>query len=119
MPASFRELGFRFGLRIIREYRRITGTTDVPRHLALQLLRAGTAVGANLEEATSASSRRDLIAKNAIALREAKECHYWLRLIRADQPQAGAELDSLLRDCDELIALLTTAIRTLRGTPTT
>ena len=115
MVESFRSLGFTFGLRIVRTYRRILRTTDVPRHLALQMLSAGTAVGANLEEAVSASSRRDLIAKNAIALREARECHYWLRLIEADQPQVSSELGVLLRDCNELISVLTAAVRTLRA----
>jgi four helix bundle protein len=116
MPESFRNRSFAFSLRIVRAYRRLTTGTDVPRHLALQMLRAGTAIGANLEEAVSASSRRDLIAKNAIALREARECHYWLLLIQADQPQTTSELTGLLRDCNELISVLTSAIRTLRGT---
>ena len=79
------------------------------------MLRSGTAIGANLQEAVSASSRRDLIAKNAIALREARECHYWLLLIQADQPHVLCELTDLLRECNELISVLAAAIRTPRG----
>jgi four helix bundle protein len=46
-----------------------------------QLLRAGTSIGANLEEAVASESRRDFIHKNSIALKEARETDYWLRLI--------------------------------------
>jgi len=115
MPESFRERSSRFSLEILRHYRHLTRATDVPRHLATQMLRAGTAIGANLEEAKSAYSRRDLAAKNAIALREARECHYWLRLIRADQPQLTGHLTPLLAECDQLIAVLAAAVRTLRS----
>lgn len=47
-----------------------------------QVLRSGTSIGANMEEAQAAQSRRDFIAKLAIALKEARETHYWLRLIQ-------------------------------------
>ena len=55
----------------------------VGRTLSGQLLRAGTSVGANLEEAQAGQSRADFISKNAIALKEARETHYWLRLLVA------------------------------------
>ena len=84
-PETFRDRGFRFAPAIVREYRLISTRSDVPRHLRDQMLRAGTSVGANLAEAKSASSRRDLAAKNAIALREVRECRFWPRLIEADQ----------------------------------
>jgi four helix bundle protein len=114
MPETFRDRSFRFSLDILRYYRTILRTTDVPRHVVTQLLRAGTAIGANLEEAVSASSRRDLAAKNSIALREARECHYWLRLIKADQAGLAPGTDQLLDDCQQLIALLASAVRRLR-----
>jgi len=79
------------------------------------MLRAGTAIGANLEEAKSAYSRRDLASKYAISLREGRECHYWLRLIKADQPQLSQEVDALLDECNQLIAVLTTTVRKLRA----
>jgi four helix bundle protein len=116
MPESFRDRSFRFALAILREYRVILSTTDVPRMLATQMLRAGTSIGANLEEAKSASSRRDLVAKNAIALREARECHYWLRLIRADQPDHHERMTVLMDECGQLVATLSVAVRRLRST---
>jgi four helix bundle protein len=57
--------------------------TKVSRTLITQLLKAGTSVGANLEEAQAGQSKPDFISKNAIALKEARESKYWLRLISA------------------------------------
>ncbi|MFN4258259.1 MAG: four helix bundle protein [Gemmataceae bacterium] len=54
----------------------------IKRTLSNQVLRSGTSIGANMEEAQAAQSRRDFIAKLAIALKEARETHYWLRLIQ-------------------------------------
>jgi len=114
MPGSFRERGFRFALIVLRLFRTIRTTTDVPHHIAEQMLRAGTSIGANLEEAKAASSRRDLTARNAISLREARECRFWLRLIRADQPQLGLTLTPIIAECQEIVAILTTAVANLR-----
>jgi four helix bundle protein len=83
---SFQSRGFRFALQILKFYRKVI-RTDLPKHLATQMLRAGTSIGAHLEEAKSAYSRRDLACKYTIGLREGRECRYWLRLIAADQPQ--------------------------------
>jgi four helix bundle protein len=66
-----------------------------------------------VEEAKSAYSRRELASKYSISLREARECHYWLRLIRADQPQLAGEAGRLIEECNELIAILTTIVRKL------
>lgn len=79
------------------------------------MLRAGTAIGANIEEAKSAHSRRDLAAKYAVSLREARECHYWLRLIAADCPQFAEMTNGLIDECNQLIAVLTTTVKKLRG----
>jgi four helix bundle protein len=113
---SFSDRSFRFSVNLVRFYRDISRPSiDVPRSLAHQMLRAGTAVGANIAEARSASTRRELAAKYAIGLREARECHYWLRLIVADRPQLAPSTDQLLDECNQLIALLTTTVKKLRG----
>jgi four helix bundle protein len=114
-PEPFRQRGFRFALSVLQLYRLIRKTTDVPQHITNQMLEAGTSICANLEEAKSASSRRDLIAKNAISLREARECRFWLRLIQADQPQLAGDLKPMIAECQELVAILTSAVRRLRG----
>jgi four helix bundle protein len=113
MPESFQERSFRFATEVLRTYRTLSFKTDTPQPLLAQMLRAGTAIGANLAEARSASSRRDLIAKNAIALREARECHHWLRLIRTDQPKFVQVLDPVAAECEQRISILSAAVRTL------
>ena len=79
-----------------------------------QLVRAATSIGANVEEAQVANSRRDMGAKYAIALREAREARYWLRVISTD-PLIGPELDPLIAESTEWIAILTTTVKKLRG----
>jgi four helix bundle protein len=118
MPESFQTRGFRFALAILALYRTLSQSSLWPRPIAQQLLRAGTAIGANLEEAKSAHSRRDLAAKYVVALREARECHYWLRLIAADQPHLSSSLAELLEECSQLIAVLTATVKKLRAEPT-
>jgi four helix bundle protein len=113
VPESFHDRGFRFSLEILKFYR-VVRRTDLPPHIANQLVRAGTSIGANLEEARSAYSRRDLASKHTIALREARETHYWLRLIHADQPQLKEPVANLLEECSQLIAILTASVRRLR-----
>ena len=73
-----------------------------------QLLRAGTSIGANLEEADAAQSKPDFVSKCTISLKEAREAHYWLRILKAT---GKAEADRLLGEANELIAILTTIVR--------
>ena len=79
-----------------------------------QLVRAATSIGANVEEAQVANSRRDMGAKYAIALPEAREARYWLRVIATD-PSLGEDLTPLIGEATEWIAMLTTTVKKLRG----
>jgi four helix bundle protein len=79
-----------------------------------QLVRSGTSIGANLEEATAASSRNDFIYKVNIALREAREANYWLRLIKETKMPESQQLDHLLSESEELKKILG-AIVSARG----
>jgi four helix bundle protein len=78
-----------------------------------QLVRAGTSIGANVEEAAVANSRRDMAAKYAIALREAREVRYWLRVLATD-PLIGSSVDPLIAEATEWVAMLTTTVKKLR-----
>jgi four helix bundle protein len=71
---------FDFACRIVRLHRTLTRKGGAARRLAAQLLDAGTSVGSNLEEAEAGQSKADFISKCRIALKEARESHYWLRL---------------------------------------
>lgn len=79
--------------------------------LSKQLLRAGTSIGANIAEANQAQSRADFISKLSIALKEAVESEYWLNLLRDAKYLTEPEADSILRDCEELIRLLTAILK--------
>jgi four helix bundle protein len=80
---DIRERAFAFAVRIVKLCQYLEKDTKVSRTLITQLLKAGTSVGANLEEAQAGQSKPDFISKNAIALKEARESKYWLRLISA------------------------------------
>ncbi|MBR7061842.1 MAG: four helix bundle protein [Clostridia bacterium] len=79
-----------------------------------QLLRSGTSIGANVAEAQQAQSAADFIAKNSIALKEAAETKYWLRLLKEADYIAPSEVDPVLAECIELEKILYTIIRTKR-----
>lgn len=79
--------------------------------LSKQLLRSGTSIGANIEEAFKVS--RDLIlSKLLIANKEAFETHYWLRLLRDSEILTAKQAESLLQECDEIQRMLVAAIKT-------
>ena len=84
--------------------------------LSKQLMRAGTSIGANVAEAEQAQSRADFIAKLSIALKEASETNYWLRLLNATDFLSEQEYLSIIMDCKELEKLLTAIIKTSRNT---
>ena len=73
---------FAFAVRVVKLCQYLEKGSDVSRSLINQLMRAASSVGANLEEAIAGQSRPDFIHKSAIALKEAREANYWLRLIQ-------------------------------------
>ena len=82
--------------------------------MAEQLFEAGTSIGALLEEAEVAKSRRDLAAKLAIALREAREAKYWLRIFATEDAWIE-ELAPLIAEDSEFVAILTVSVRKIRS----
>ncbi|MGI8883251.1 MAG: four helix bundle protein [Pyrinomonadaceae bacterium] len=80
---DIRERAFAFAVRIVKLCQYLEKNTSVSKTLINQLLKAGPSVGANLEEAQAGQSKPDFISKNAIALKEARESKYWLKLISA------------------------------------
>lgn len=79
--------------------------------LSKQVLKSGTSIGANVEEATAAQTKKDFAFKMAIASKEARETHYWLRLI-SESKMVHYDLTSILGDCDDLINILTAIVKT-------
>jgi four helix bundle protein len=84
------------------------------RNVAQQLARAGTAAGANYEEARSAESRADFIHKVKLAAKEVGESNYWLRLARGAGAIASTLADPVIREALELAAILNASARTAR-----
>jgi len=78
--------------------------------LSKQILRSGTSIGANVEEGRSAISKKDFISKNSIALKEARETYYWLRLLR-DSKILPEKYLSLINECNEIIKILTSIVK--------
>jgi four helix bundle protein len=88
---------------------------DAPyRHLAQQLARAGTATGANYEEARGAESRADFIHKVMLAAKEMRETLYWLRLARGAAAIPASLADPLIDEATQLSAILVASARTAR-----
>lgn len=105
---------YNFALRMVKLYQYLAEEKK-EFVLSKQILRSGTSVGANIEEANQAESKADFIHKLSIANKEAFETHYWLRLLRDSNLLNQKLAESLLADCDEVQKLLVSSIKTLKG----
>src|SRR5260221_12921676 len=114
---ELRERTFRFACRIICFCGKLMPRGPVQKHIAVQLVKAATSVGANLEEATAGQSKPDFITPNVRSLKEARESHYWLRIIQETEQDLKGDLQPLLGEANELVAILTTLVRTARSNP--
>mgnify|MGYP003975702731 CR=1 FL=1 len=74
--------------------------------LSKQLLRSGTSIGANIEEAIGGQSKKDFISKISIAYKEARETDYWLRLLHEVNILNETEFQSIKTDCEELMKII-------------
>jgi len=83
--------------------------------LSKQLLRAGTSIGANVEESIGGQSDKDFFAKLMISYKEARETHYWIRLLTATDYLTKDEGGSLLQDVEELLRIIGSIQKTLRS----
>ena len=83
-------------------------------HLADQVFRSATSVGASMREARSAESRADLIHKMQLALKEVREAHYWLALIEKSGILKNELATALVKEADELTAILVKSVQTAR-----
>ncbi|MDL2217439.1 four helix bundle protein [Christensenellaceae bacterium OttesenSCG-928-M15] len=102
-----------FAVRIVRLYQYLCEQKK-EYVLSKQLLRSGTSVGANVREAVRGQSRPDFISKMNIALKEISESEYWLELLVETEYITAAEFGSIHKDCEELIKLLVSIVKTSR-----
>jgi four helix bundle protein len=105
---------FEFALDIIRLYRELQAQHEYV--LSKQLLRSGTSIGANAAEASAGQSRKDFSSKMAIALKEARETKFWLRLLQESE-LVDIDVTPYLAQIDELCRMLTSIVKTTNETP--
>jgi four helix bundle protein len=104
---------YAFAIRVVNLYRLLT---EERREfvIAKQVLRSGTSIGANIEEAIGGQSQKDFYAKLYISYKEARETHYWLRLLKDTNYLRESEAKSMLLDCDELLKIIGSIIKTMK-----
>jgi four helix bundle protein len=107
---------FAFSAALLSNFKALAAGGAQYDHMARQVFAAGTSIGAMVEEAEVALSRRDFAAKYVIALREARESNYWLRLF-ATQPSHLQLVRPLVCESGEFVAILTTSVKKLRASP--
>lgn len=112
VPYDIRERSFRFAVRVICAVRHLPNDA-ASRVVVHQLVKAATSVGANLEEADGAESKRDFVHKMSIARKEARESRYWLRIIRASLSDRD-EWTPLQQESEEIARILSAIIRSTR-----
>ncbi|VXB90284.1 Four helix bundle protein [Flavobacterium sp. 9AF] len=83
--------------------------------LSKQLLQSGTSIGANIEEAIGGQSSKDFYAKLTIAYKEARETHYWNRLLKDTNYLSEEQAENLLKDADELLRIIGSIQRTVHN----
>ncbi len=104
------ERAFEFAVRILKLSRRIWTRGPEGRHIAGQLMRCGTSVGANAEEAQEAQTKADFVFKLSVSRKECRETRYWLRLAIAVDIVVAAEVEWEWKESGELLAMLRSAI---------
>ena len=108
---------FNFAVRTVRLCERIASRGFGSRHIATQLIRCSTSIGANAEEAQEGQSKADYIAKMCVSSKEARESRYWLRLAVAAACVDSDEVEWELKEANELRFMIRAAIRTARSSP--
>ena len=110
---NLQEKSFLFAIRIVKLCK-ILRTQRKEYTLSNQLLRSDTSIGANISEAQHAQSRPDFLSKLNISLKECAETEYWLRLLMATDYLSDDEFRSIYSDCDELMRILVSSVKTMK-----
>ncbi|MEK9136818.1 MAG: four helix bundle protein [Bacteroidota bacterium] len=114
MAKDMEERTFEFALRIV-ELAKALRRSHVADVLMKQLLRSGTSVGANIEKSRAGYSRDEFAYKMNISLKEARETHYWLRLLKESGLVKPQQVDSLLDEAEQIKKILGSIVSKTRG----
>jgi four helix bundle protein len=101
---------FNFSMEVLQLYKMLIKQHEFI--ISRQLLRCCTSIGANVEEAGAASSRKDFALKMSIASKEAREARYWLRLLKEDPFIIDFDFSKLMNEIDQIINILTKIVKT-------
>ena len=112
--SDIRDRTFEFACAVVSLHRRLYRSDADLRDLSRQMMRAGSAIGALLEEADAAHSRPDFIAKCTTSLKEARECRFWLRILHRECKNERRSITKLGTEASEIIAILTTIVKKSR-----
>ena len=104
---------FNFPLKIIKLFQSLKNEKEYV--LSKQLLRCGTSIGANIEEAIGGQSRKDFFMKINIAYKEARETNYWLKLLKDSNLIEIKTAELLINECEEILKILGTIIKTMKN----
>jgi len=105
---------FEFAVRVVKLYKYLI-ETEKEYVLSKQVLRSGTSIGANVEEALGGRTRKDFINILAIAYKECRETKYWLKLLKETDYLEEKLFNSIYEDCDELSKILSSIIMTSKN----
>lgn len=108
------EKSFLFAIEIVKTVRGIR-KEEKEFEITRQLLRSGTSIGANIEEAIGAQSNKDFIHKMSVSYKEARETKYWLRLIKEVEIMSDKKADELLMACEELLKILGSILKKIKS----
>ncbi|MBA4391252.1 MAG: four helix bundle protein [Syntrophus sp. (in: bacteria)] len=109
-----KEKSYGFALKIIDLYKALLAKNEYT--LSKQMVRSGTSIGANVEEAIAAQSRADFLSKLSIASKEARETNYWLRLLRDSGIVEEKIIEPYIVDSVDIIRILTAIVKTISST---
>ena len=104
----------RFADRITNMYRYLSEKRRDDRDMLKQIVRSGTSVGANISEGQFAQSKADFLTKMTIALKEANETRFWIKRLHAYGSLSDIEFDSIIKDNEEIISILTVITKTTK-----
>ena len=113
---TVKDISFPFAIRIVKLQQQLI-TEKREYILSRQVLRSGTAIGANIHEANYGFSRKDFLFKMSLALKEAYETEYWLKLLYATGFIKKSLFESIMKDCVDLKRMLAAIVKTLKNNP--
>lgn len=114
VKAGIHELSYDFACRITRLFQYLTEDAEYKEYISSkQIYRSGTSIGANVRESKHAQSEADFLSKMSIAYKEADETDYWLNLLHDNGYINESQFESLKKDIDRILKLLTSIVKTM------